>query len=118
MVLSPRRLLQIEGLVVFVGATVAFFWVGGSVLLFVLSLLVPDLSMVGYLRDEHVGSALYNFGHLYLVPAVVGVVGVWQGSTPLLLGACVWTAHIGMDRAIGFGLKYPTAFGDTHFDRV
>jgi hypothetical protein len=26
----------------------------------------------------------------------------------------IWTAHIAMDRALGYGLKYPTAFKSTH----
>jgi hypothetical protein len=27
-------------------------------------------------------------------------------------------AHVGMDRAVGYGLKYPTAFGRTHLGVV
>ena len=30
----------------------------------------------------------------------------------------IWLAHIGMDRAIGYGLKYPTNHKDTHLQRV
>ncbi|RKQ33951.1 DUF4260 family protein [Oceanobacillus halophilus] len=36
----------------------------------------------------------------------------------LIIVGLIWTAHIGMDRMIGFGLKYPTAFKDTHIQRI
>ena len=32
--------------------------------------------------------------------------------------ALIWLAHIGMDRLLGYGLKYPSAFKDTHLQRV
>ena len=30
----------------------------------------------------------------------------------------IWTAHIGIDRLLAFGLKYPTHFSDTHLQHV
>jgi hypothetical protein len=38
---------------------------------------------------------------------------VVRRSTALRL-ALVWFAHIGMDRALGYGLKYDDAFTHTH----
>jgi hypothetical protein len=35
-----------------------------------------------------------------------------------LLIAIVWAAHIAMDRAFGYGFKYPDAFGHTHLGIV
>jgi hypothetical protein len=35
--------------------------------------------------------------------------------TTLLL-ALIWIGHIELDRMLGFGLKYPTRFKDTHLD--
>jgi hypothetical protein len=32
--------------------------------------------------------------------------------------ALIWFAHISMDRTVGYGLKYPTSFKDTHLERV
>ena len=63
-------------------------------------------------------AAVYNAFHSYPLPAVLAAYGL-LGGLPLTLGvALVWFAHIGMDRAVGYGLKYPTAFGDTHLGRV
>ena len=32
--------------------------------------------------------------------------------------ALIWIAHIGLDRALGYGLKYATGFGDTHLGHI
>jgi hypothetical protein len=34
------------------------------------------------------------------------------------VAATIWVAHIGFDRMLGYGLKYPTAFSDTHLGRI
>ena len=81
-------------------------------------LFVPDVSMAGYARSSRLGATLYNAGHSYLAPAALGAVATTAGA-PLWQGvALVWFAHIGMDRALGYGLKYPTDFRDTHLGRI
>jgi hypothetical protein len=35
-----------------------------------------------------------------------------------LIAGAVLVAHVGMDRAVGYGLKYPTHFKDTHLQRI
>jgi hypothetical protein len=32
--------------------------------------------------------------------------------------ALIWLAHIGFDRALGYGLKYKAGFGFTHLGRI
>ena len=99
-------------------ATAGFFWLEGSIWLFLLLILAPDLSMLGYLGGEKLGSRVYNVFHNYVGPLALIAVGIWQ-SVPLatLLGL-VWAAHIGADRALGYGLKHPTGFKDTHLGRI
>ena len=81
-------------------------------------LFVPDVFMVGYAKSQRTGAVLYNFAHSYFVPAVVGGIALVAGE-PLWQGvALVWFAHIGMDRALGYGLKYETDFKDTHLGRI
>lgn len=99
--------------------SVLMYWLnGGSWWLFALLLLTPDASMLGYLAGPKVGAAAYNVFHSYPLPAALGIVGLLAGTPLAVALALVWFAHIGMDRAIGYGLKYPTAFGDTHMGRV
>ncbi len=87
---------------------------GGGWGIFALALLAPDLSALGYLVGRRVGTVTYNVSHAYPVPAALAVVGLLSGSPVVLGAALVWFAHIGMDRMIGYGLKYPESVKDTH----
>ncbi|MBA3870620.1 MAG: DUF4260 domain-containing protein [Anaerolineae bacterium] len=114
----PNVLLRLEGLTVLVAAIAAYAHQGGSIGLFLLLLLAPDLSAIGYLINVRVGSTTYNAVHTYIVPALLTGAAFALNMPTLLLIALIWFAHIGMDRVMGFGLKYPTEFKDTHMQRV
>jgi hypothetical protein len=116
--ITPKMLLQIEGLALLAGAVALYAVLGGNGWVFLLLLLVPDAAMVGYVFNPKIGSQLYNLVHTYSLPLLLGLLAFLAGQTPLVLGALIWLAHIGMDRTIGYGLKYPTAFKDTHLQRA
>lgn len=112
--MATTRLLRLEGVSVFLAATGGFVALDGAWWLYLILVLVPDLGMLGYLANPRVGSWTYNAVHLYTCPLALGMVGV-IGDTPVaVLGALVWAAHIGVDRALGYGLKEPSGFRDTH----
>ncbi len=118
---APRRLLRLEGLVLLIAAIAAYRALGGGWPVFVALFLVPDLSMLGYLAGKRVGAATYNAGHTLLSPAMLAAAGLAVGAganTVWLELACIWAAHIGLDRLLGYGLKYATGFLDTHLGRV
>jgi hypothetical protein len=116
---APLRILRSEGVVLLAAALAGYFtaldepWWLVPLLLF-----VPDVFMVGYARSSRAGAAMYNVAHSYPAPAALGLLAsvadepLWQGV------ALVWFAHIGMDRALGYGLKYGTHFQDTHLGRI
>ncbi|MDR3408864.1 MAG: DUF4260 domain-containing protein [Methylovirgula sp.] len=108
-------LLRLEGGLVFAASIVAYWRLDGNWWLFLLLLLAPDISMVGYLRGPRIGALSYNSVHTYLVPALLaGWAWLFHAAPlPYLIGA-IWCAHIGLDRLLGFGLKYPEGFGFTH----
>ncbi len=114
----PALLLRVEGLVLFVAALMLYSASGGSWLLFAALLLVPDLSMTGYLRNPKFGALVYNLFHNLLAPALLALVGTWTGTALLTQIAIIWFAHISMDRVAGYGLKYVTAFKATHLQRI
>jgi hypothetical protein len=114
----PRLLLHLEGAVAFASAIVAFAHMGGSVLLFVALLLLPDLAILGYRVNVRVGAGLYNLVHTYALPLLLLALSLAIESPSLTQWALIWLAHIGMDRMLGYGLKYPTTFKDTHLQRV
>jgi hypothetical protein len=115
---GPGTLLRVEGGVLLaIGAT--FYWVnGGSWVLFALLILAPDVSMLGYLFGPKVGAVTYNLFHTYALPASLATFGVLAGSPLAVSVALIWFAHIGMDRLVGYGLKYTSGFKDTHLNRV
>jgi len=114
---APLALLRLEGAAMLLAASFAYSRLGAGWALFGWLFLAPDLSMLGYLGGRRLGAACYNAGHSYLGPAALAVLGV-GASIPLLLGiACIWLAHIGFDRLLGYGLKYTSSFGATHLGR-
>jgi len=118
MLTRPRVLLHIEGAVQLILALVLYWRIDGNWLVFVILVLAPDLGMVGYMRNTRLGAATYNLVHTDAIPLVLAGAAFLTGNTLLLSLALIWVAHIGMDRAAGFGLKYPTRFKDTHLDRL
>jgi len=115
---GPNLFLRLEGLTIFIGAILLFWQQGGSGLIFAVLLFAPDLSMLGYLVNLRVGALIYNGVHTYLPPALLLLIGVTAGHAVLMQLAAIWFAHIGMDRTIGYGLKYATDFKATHLQRV
>jgi len=82
--------------------------------LFLLLILLPDLSILGYVYSKQLGAALYNVFHTYAAPLLVGGVMI-SLSLPFTLEIfLIWTAHIAIDRCMGYGLKFPTHFKHTH----
>ncbi len=115
---TPRMLLRLEGAAVLVSAVLGYRALGASWLHFGLLLLTPDLALVGYLGGPRLGAAAYNAVHTYAAPCVLTALAytnVVPGAWPVCL---IWVAHIGMDRVFGLGLKFPSAFRDTHLGTV
>jgi hypothetical protein len=116
--LSPRVLLRAEGLALLAGALTLYFHVGFGWPLLVVLALAPDLSALGYLANARVGSTAYNLAHTEVWPVCLAVAGVLGGTDALVQVGLIWLVHIGADRFLGYGLKYPTSFRDTHLQRV
>ena len=115
---APANLLIVEAVAAFVAALFIYQSQGFSWLVFALCILIPDFSMIGYAVNKRIGSHLYNLAHTYTLPIVLGISGLMVGNEIVIQIALIWFAHIGMDRAIGYGLKYATDFKDTHLSRV
>jgi hypothetical protein len=113
-----RTLLRLEGLTLFIGMTALYAVWGGSWWIYVLLFLVPDLSFAAYLAGPRAGAMVYNAAHSYLAPMALMVLGFGTASPLTLSIAMIWLAHIGIDRALGYGLKYPAGFSFTHLGRI
>jgi Domain of unknown function (DUF4260) len=115
---APLLLLRLEGGMAFLAATVAYGYLGQSWWLYGLVFLAPDLSMLAYLVNPRFGALIYNLVHTSVGPLALGAMGLAMGHALLMALAMIWLAHIGIDRLLGFGLKYGSAFADTHLGRL
>ncbi len=113
-----NAILRTEALAALLAGVVLWLANDGSPLWLVPALLLPDVSMIGYAVSPRVGALTYNAVHNWTLGLSVLGIGWWLGSTPALLAGSVLLAHVGMDRALGYGLKLPTSFQDTHLGHI
>jgi hypothetical protein len=111
---GPKALLRIEGATLFAASIAVFALQSQQWWLYPALLLVPDIFMLGYLRDTKLGAFFYNLGHSYPAAALVTVLGFSLGSPLTVAIGAIWFGHIGWDRMFGYGLKYGTSFKHTH----
>lgn len=86
---------------------VAWWWAFAVFLAF-------DLSAVGYAAGPRIGAFTYNLVHNYAGPAIAAVAAMLTGGWWIAMVAVAWAVHVGADRALGYGLKYPDHFQHTH----
>jgi hypothetical protein len=114
----PRLWLRVEGVAALAAGIGLYLNLGGSPVWLVPMLLAVDVSMVGYAAGPRPGAVVYNVAHNWAAGLAVLGVAWWIGSPAVGLAGAILVAHVGFDRAAGYGLKYPTAFGDTHLGRI
>ena len=115
---APRRWLRLEGALLATVATLAYAKAGGGWGEFAAWLLLPDVALLAYVAGPRAGAMAYNLAHTAAVPLALAGAGLLGAETMALKAALIWWAHIGFDRALGFGLNYPSGFGDTHLGRL
>jgi hypothetical protein len=113
-----RVYLQLEGLVAFIVLTLIYITNSFSFWLYAGLFFLPDLFMLGYLIDPRNGAFFYNLGHTYVIPALLVGAGLIFRLPLLVPCGLIWSAHIGFDRILGYGLKYPSGFKDTHLQKL
>jgi len=113
-----KILLRLEGLMLFAGMTALYALWAGPWWLYAVLFFAPDLSFAAYLAGPKIGAWVYNAVHATIIP--LGLLTAGFGfAPPLVLSlALIWLAHIGFDRALGYGLKYSAGFGFTHLGRI
>ena len=108
----PRVWLRFEAAAALSVAIALYVHGGHSWVWFAILFFVPDLTFAGYLAGPAVGAVCYNIVHSYVLPVLLAGILYWMGKSMAV--PLIWIAHIGMDRTIGYGLKYGTGFGYTH----
>jgi hypothetical protein len=115
---DPVALQRLEGGVLLVLSVLAYWKLSGPWLWYIVLILAPDLFILGYVGGPRLGAALYNLGHTWLLPGLLAAVGILAGTSFAVDVGVIWFGHIGADRLLGYGLKLPTAFQDTHLGRI
>jgi hypothetical protein len=113
-----RAVLRVEGAALAFAAIAAYAHLGGTSPLFAVLILAPDLSFLGYLAGARIGAAAYNAMHSTIGPILLGAFGALLGQHLAILIALIWIAHVGFDRAMGYGLKYASGFRNTHLGLI
>jgi uncharacterized protein DUF4260 len=115
---NVRLLLRLEGVAAFAAAVAFYAQAGFSWPAFALFFLAPDLAMLAHFVGPRAGAIAYNLAHTYVLAAALTLAGFFGGVPALAAAGLIWIAHIGFDRALGYGLKYSSGFGDTHLGRI
>jgi hypothetical protein len=115
---DPIALQRLEGGVLLALSLLTYWKLAGPWLWYIVLILAPDLFMLGYLGGPKLGAAIYNLGHTWLLPAILAAVGIIGSLSFAVDVAVIWVGHIGVDRLLGYGLKLPTGFQDTHLGRI
>jgi hypothetical protein len=115
---SVFGLLKFEGLALFLIAVCLYARGGYSWQEFALLFLAPYLSLAFYLAGRRAGALFYNVAHSTILPIAIAGISTVVGRPEGLRIALIWLAHIGLDRALGYGLKRTSGFGDTHLGKI
>jgi hypothetical protein len=113
-----RAILRIEGIAVLAAAMIMYGKSGFGWGTFALFFLAPDISFLGYLAGSRAGAIAYNAAHSYIGALACFSAGLLLVEPPLEVAGLIWWAHIGFDRAMGYGLKYAAGFAFTHLGHI
>jgi|SRR5690606_8480418 len=109
-----RNFLKLEEATLFLLCIFLFSLLNFDWWWFPVLLLVPDIGMIGYAIDSKIGAFSYNILHNRVVASLVAMYSLTSDNQYWQLVAIILLAHISLDRALGFGLKYKDSFNNTH----
>lgn len=115
---GPTAFQRVEGAAIFVSATIIYFYNDLSWIFYLVLLFTFDIFMIGYAINRRVGAVVYNIGHSLIFPSLLVVVFMFAPGSILLGLICLWFAHVGIDRALGYGLKLSSGFKHTHLGYI
>jgi hypothetical protein len=109
---------RLEGAIILLASLAFYLHLHFSFIWFVVLLFAFDISMVGYLINTRIGAHIYNLVHSLIAPPLWLLLGAIT-SNHLAIGlGLIWLSHIGLDRALGYGLKFPGSFSETHLGHI
>ncbi len=107
-----------EALAIFSASLFIYWHLDFSLVIFIALLFVFDIFMLGYLLNNKIGAYVYNLGHSMLIPSLLIAAGLATDNRQIIGFSLIWFAHIGLDRALGYGLKLTSGFKETHLGHI
>ncbi len=115
----PRVFLHLEGAALLALSSGLYAWGGWPWWIYFVFFFAPDVCFFAYFAGPRVGGLVYDCFHTTVVPAsLIGLAILYDYAPLATVGAAIWGAHIGYDRMLGWGLKYPTSYKDTILGRL
>src|SRR5262249_8821691 len=115
---TPQLILRLEGFCLLAGSLWAFQVQHAGWALFAVLFFAPDVSILGYLVNPRIGAVAYNAVHTTMVYGPLAAYGYLSGVLVRVAVGLIGLGHIGFDRLLGYGLKYPLGFGYTQLGRM
>lgn len=113
-----KNLIKLEELAMFAISVFALYYFKQSWWLYLLLLVAPDISMLGYLAGNTTGAFSYNIFHHKGIAILFFLGGIISSNQILLITGIILFGHSSLDRMLGFGLKYKEGFGFTHLGKI
>lgn len=116
--MTINQIVRIENGIAFILIFFIYMFLDFPTWMFFVFLLAPDITAIGYVFNKNIGSKIYNFGHNLVLPLLLALFYLYLSIDYLLIVAIIWSAHIFMDRLLGYGLKYKDSFNKTHIQKI
>lgn len=113
-----KTIIKLEELGLFILGIYLFSLLNYSWWWFLVLILAPDLSMIGYAFNPKTGAFLYNLFHHKGIAILIYIIGSYSKIEYIQLIGTILLAHAAMDRIFGYGLKYQKGFKYTHLGEI
>lgn len=110
--------LILEEIAIFMLTLIVYSTHNFSLLSIPIFILIPDISMIGYLKSPKLGALTYNFIHNRTLAIGLLILGSLINNYIFVFASLILLMHISMDRVFGYGLKYQDKFKHTHLDEI
>lgn len=113
-----KSVIKLEELGMFIFGIYLFSQLNYDWWWFLVLILTPDFSMIGYLFGNKIGAISYNFFHHKGFAILVYFIGIYTQNSLIQLVGIILFSHASLDRMLGYGLKYETGFKYTHLGEI
>jgi hypothetical protein len=116
--LPMRNLLKLEEAAMFIFGLVLLLRFDLPWWLLLILFFTPDLGAMGYVMGPRFGAITYNALHHKAVALGLLLIGVMSTNEYFRIAGLIIFAHSSFDRMLGFGLKYPDSFSNSHLGPI